>query len=446
MLFFTTAPLAQDLEDIRFYNLEKEYRTTVTWIYTVKNTGALELKPIVADMLSIHGSLYVNGETNELYITDVPEKVDDLKSVLPRLDSEKLVAGNNLVSRVIYLRHENAAVLSDIIRHKLSEDGALFEVPYLNALTITDIPSKIAQVEALLEKLDVPGPHIAIDITIVEFNDERFSQLGVNMFDWLQGLSIRGDFHGANPGDLKNHSSLMLRSRNRPPLTERGFTSAPNDRPTEMRLSAELNVSDIVRFICDFADGSVLANTRIVTRNNKQARISAQEVIPYRLQEAEPAYQLLTEYAQPAVPGIEVLVLPTLQEDSLVNLRIHPTIADLTGWSPKGQPIVFRRSLSTEVKVRDASVFVLGGLRKRESVNQRRGIPFLKDIPGLGLLFSIRKKITLEREVLIFIQPSTQAVAELSATQVRQTLQRYRDSVGDTRFESLQVDSAEMAQ
>ena len=194
---------AQNLKDVKFYNLEKEYRQTETFVYKVEKASALELKQIVHDMLSIYGSLYVNEQTNQLYITDVPEKIADLKKVIVGLDMGGLKAGNNLTSKVIYLQHENVAELSEIIRHKLSPDGTLFEVPYLNAISITDVPSKIAEVEDLVGMLDVPGAHIAIEITAVEFNDERFSRLGINVFNWLQGLSVHADLHGTSPRDLQ---------------------------------------------------------------------------------------------------------------------------------------------------------------------------------------------------------------------------------------------------
>ena len=60
-------------------------------------------------------------------------------------------------------------------------------------------------------------------------------------------------------------------------------------------------------------------------------------------------------------------VTPTLQQDSLINLKIRPSIGDLTGWTPDGYPIVFERSLNTEVNVKDNTIFVLGGLKKKET-------------------------------------------------------------------------------
>ena len=415
---------AQDLKDVRFYNLEKEYRQTETFVYEVKNAAALELKQIVRDMLSIYGSLYVNEQTSQLYITDVPEKIADLKQVIAGLDTDSLKAGNNLASRVIYLQHENVAELGEIIRHKLSPDGTLFEVPYLNAISITDVPSKIAEVEVLVGLLDVPGAHIAIEVTAVEFNEERFSRLGINVFNWLQGLSVHADLHGMNPGDLRNAGQYRVRSTTERYLPDDSKVLNDAERNKSQHLSAEVSVADLVGFICENGDGAVLANSRIVTRNNKEAIISAHEVIPYRFYENDDAER--SSYEGQKTAGIYVRVLPTLQQDSLINLSIFPVISDLTGWSPKGMPIIFERTLSTEVKVRNNAVFVLGGLKKKEIVETRRGVPGLKDIPILQYLFSARQQVTVEREVLLFIRPTTDVRTEMDQERIKELIERFR--------------------
>ena len=415
---------AQDLKDVRFYNLEKEYRETETFVYEAKNAAALELKQIVADMLSIYGSLYVNEQTNQLYITDVPEKIINLKKVIAGLDTTGLKAGNNLASKVIYLRHENVDELSGIIRHKLSPDGTLFEVPYLNAISITDVPSKISEVEEMVGLLDVPGVHIAIEITAVEFSGERFSRLGINVFNWLQELSVVADLHGADPEDLTNGGQYRVRSKTERFLPEDGKIINAEDLSKSHHLSAEVSVADLVGFICENGNGAVLANSRIVTRNNKEAIISAREVIPYRFSENEETDRNPLEREKAA--GIYVRVQPTLQQDSLINLSIVPIISNLTGWSPKGAPIIFERTFSTEVKVRNNAVFVLGGLKKKEIVNKRRGIPGLKEVPVLRYLFSVRQKVTVEREVLLFIRPVVQVNSEMGKAQIGELMERFR--------------------
>ncbi len=404
--------------DIKFYNLEKEYRETQTFVYSVKNAEALELKQIVKDMLSIYGSLYVNEKNNALYITDVPEKLSDIKEVIPTLDMKDIKAGENLISKVFYLKHEKIGDISDIIKHKLSPEGRLFDVTHLNALSITDIPSKIDEVVQLLEQLDVPSPQISIDITVVDFNGERFSRLGVNIFNWLQGLSVGAMAGLGGPGNaqvsaglgtapliMPSHKTTNSQSTTLSGGAQTDITSQSWEKGGKHTiLKGQVSVADLAGFIAENADGKILANTRIMTRNNKIAQIAAYERIAQRSPDMfypSPAAQAIH------AAGLSVSVTPTLQKDSMINLKIVPSISDFSGWSPTGQPMIFDRSINTEVKVKDGAIYALGGLKKRETVWVHQGIPLLKDIPILGYLFSVKKKVTLEREVMVFVKPST---------------------------------------
>ncbi len=416
---------AQTNKDIKFYNLEKEYRQTITYVYKVTKAEALELKQIISDMLSIYGSLYVNEATNELYITDVEEKIEDLKKVLPGLDIKQIRAGNNLVSKRVFLKHENVSEVIGIIKHKLSPDGSVYEVPNHNALIITDIPSKITEVTEVLNLIDIPVTHIAIEITVVEFNNEEFSKLGINVFNWLQGLSMQADLHGEEDLLIRNRGRFYVRSRTEGDLRKMDHTLETDDeKALPYHLSAEISVSDLVNFICENADGSVLANTRVITRNNKDATIYSREIIPFRFFENEQGFQ--NRYESAVLSGMTVSVRPMVQQDSLINLRVYPRISDLVGWSPKGMPIVFERTINTEVKVKDNTIFVLGGLKKREAVEVRKGIPGLKDIPVLQWFFSVKKTAVVEREVLIFIRPRTNVETSVDAEEFGQIMDKYR--------------------
>jgi type II secretory pathway component GspD/PulD (secretin) len=166
----------------------------------------------------------------------------------------------------------------------------------------------------------------------------------------------------------------------------------------------------------------VLANTRIVTKNNKEAYLSAVERIPLHFTDHDG--HALDPWDHLFEAGMHVAVTPNIQQDSLINMIITPRISDLTGWSPKGLPMIFERSLKTEILAPNNSVFVLGGLKKKEKVTVRTGIPGLKNIPVIKYLFSVKKDVLLEREVLIFIRPSTDILAGAGRSEADKALER----------------------
>jgi general secretion pathway protein D len=103
--------------------------------------------------------------------------------------------------------------------------------------------------------------------------------------------------------------------------------------------------------------------------------------------------------------GVSLSVLPVIEADGFVDLAISPRISDLTGWTPNGMPIVFDRSMRTDVRVKDGETYVLGGLKRTELVDSVQGVPILKSLPLLGWFFSKRTRIKLERDVIVIIRP-----------------------------------------
>jgi type II secretory pathway component GspD/PulD (secretin) len=363
---------------IKFYSFEKEYRQLETCRIQLEKARALELKPIVESMLSIYGSVYVNEKENSIYITDTPEMMESLKEIVSQLDSEGIVAGGNFVSKLILLKHTKASDMIGLVKHKLSKDGEIFEVGDLNGLIITDIFSKIGEVEALIRELDLPIRHLAIEITVVELNLEHYKKIGLDIFGWLDKMypEIR---YEKEKEEGKRY----------------GYEHKDDEERFYFTLPPQFNISDLIELMIRDGKGKVIASPRIITKNNNRAYLDASEMIPYL---SDRDYYGSRE--RTARVGVYISVLPIIQQDNFINLSISPRISDLAGWSPEGMPIIFERSLETEVNVKDGETFILGGLRKTEKVKLTKGIPILKEIFLLKYLFSKTVEVNLAERSL----------------------------------------------
>jgi type II secretory pathway component GspD/PulD (secretin) len=58
------------------------------------------------------------------------------------------------------------------------------------------------------------------------------------------------------------------------------------------------------------------------------------------------------------------------------------------------------------VKVNDQETIVMGGLIEEETVDTRKKIPFLGDIPGLGVLFTSMIQAKVIKELVFFVSPT----------------------------------------
>jgi type II secretory pathway component GspD/PulD (secretin) len=102
--------------------------------------------------------------------------------------------------------------------------------------------------------------------------------------------------------------------------------------------------------------------------------------------------------------GMYLALRPTIGRES-VTADVRVVVNSLVGRGPGDEPIVAERLVATRVALRNEAPFALGGLAKETSVEVRRGIPLLKEIPGLRYLFSVNSNSNRVARVYIVITP-----------------------------------------
>jgi type II secretory pathway component GspD/PulD (secretin) len=111
--------------------------------------------------------------------------------------------------------------------------------------------------------------------------------------------------------------------------------------------------------------------------------------------------------------GVKLTVVPTINRDGWITMRIKPSVSERTDWlitgteeDPRSKiPIITTHESETTVKVKDGSTIMIAGLRKYRKENDIDGIPFLCKIPILGKLFSVTYDNNRDEEIIIFITP-----------------------------------------
>jgi general secretion pathway protein D len=90
-------------------------------------------------------------------------------------------------------------------------------------------------------------------------------------------------------------------------------------------------------------------------------------------------------------------------------MTIHPSITEKVGEkiSMLGDsvPIVNVRETETVARVRDEQTIVIGGLMQDKTIESIVGLPILKDIPLIGLLFKHINRVKRKTELVIMLTP-----------------------------------------
>ena len=95
-------------------------------------------------------------------------------------------------------------------------------------------------------------------------------------------------------------------------------------------------------------------------------------------------------------------------------------------------PVTSSKEAQAKVAVRDHDTIMLGGLIETTKSQTISGVPYLKDIPGLGALFRSNNKEETRDELIVLIRPTvlpTPEVAALAARSERSNMPAIRDSV-----------------
>jgi len=178
--------------------------------------------------------------------------------------------------------------------------------------------------------------------------------------------------------------------------------------------------------------GKVLSNPRIITLNNKEATIvSGNSVsVPTATADKMGLETIDTGISIKSTPHIiqkkgedfKEILLDISIESSALGVVTREKIETSTN------------QINTSVVMRDGQTLILGGMFQYTKSDSHGGVPILKDIPVLGLLFSTKNESLNKNELLFFITPkvvTSRMVNEMQNgkfTHYQNSLRNRRDS------------------
>jgi general secretion pathway protein D len=173
-------------------------------------------------------------------------------------------------------------------------------------------------------------------------------------------------------------------------------------------------MSATVRFLNEDSDAEFLANPRVVTADNQQAKIEITRNQPVpQLNFNEQTATAVFGGFQDKLYGNKLLVRPSVNKDSFITLSVKPEIsnkvADQTftfAGATVTSPIIDTRSLDSNVLIKSGDTLAIGGLLQDEQTKARNKVPILGDMPVLGYLFAERLNERTKRNLLVFVTPT----------------------------------------
>lgn len=411
------------------------------YVYRVRNGQATELGRVLSEALGISGGssggtgssspgfgiggLAGRGGLGDSYdrgivgdgIDPVPAGSPVASSDLaaPALPESPLAAGSTATP-------PQEGRPEDVIR--LSVDRAN------NALVIVANPQIYAEIESALEKLDVPPLQVLIEATIAEVTLNDNFALG------LQYAFQSGNFSAILAPNVKATSTDTTSSGSGAGAIP-GFPGLGYVQGTNV-LYSTTGANVLLSALAEKTNVRVLSSPNLMILNNGMAHLQVGSDVPT-------VTQTSTSNLSPNAPtvnsvnyrgtGIMLQVRPRVSDDGLVIMDIKEEISQpvTTTTSTLDSPTIQQRQVTSSVAVRDGETIALAGLIEERTGRNNGGVPWLKDIPGLGLLFGTRAETRERTELLVLITPQvvrTGIESEAVTQELRERLQQLKPILG----------------
>ena len=283
-----------------------------------------------------------------------------------------------------------------------------------NTLMVLDTAEKHEDVARLIRRLDVPVSQVMIESRIVIANDDFSRDLGVRAgvsafrkvgdqgMVATSGSAVGTDTMSASAIDNLGTTGVVTPVE-LPTLSNRYNVSFPapgNAGRIAMAVLGNRYLLDLeLSALQTEGRGEVISNPRVVTSNQRTARIEQGVEVPY--QEASSSGATSVSFKK-AVLSLEVTPQITPDDRISMDLKVNK---DSVGGIFGGIPSIDTRAVETLVLVDNGDTVVLGGIYEQSSADGTSKVPLLGDIPLLGALFRTNSRSESKSELLIFVTP-----------------------------------------
>ena len=296
---------------------------------------------------------------------------------------------------------EIASLLKAADNSLLSDRGSVSVDVRTNTLLVQDTAAKIDEVRDLAKQLDRPVRQVQIESRIVTASSGWAEEIGVRwgatkirseatISGSLEGSQAQSNqLSGAIVHDLADSLNVSLPVAGAAGSFGVTYANLSNGLILDLELSALENENR----------GEVIASPRVITANQKEARIEAGEEIPFQNASSSGA---TTVQFKKAV--LSLTVTPQITPDDRIVLDLTVT-QDTRGEDTLSGPAINTQQITTQVLVDNGQTVVLGGIYQQRTNRDETKVPFFGDLPGIGWMFRHQGERTAKQELLIFVTP-----------------------------------------
>jgi len=283
-----------------------------------------------------------------------------------------------------------------------------------NKLLIFANKRDMSMITNIVDKVDVLLAQVLIEAIILEVKLGDSLKVGVSASQSPKRFS--GDVSGA--GSVNNGQSLLS-----------GLTNFPGSSPEGFNYFGRVgdNLDIAINAVAKDSQINIVSRPRIQTSHAIPGYFEIGETVPYITGFTDyggivgSGLSTRSQVAERPI-GLSLDVTPYITPEGLIVMEI------MQNFDQRGNdvqidgnpyPIINTRTASAMLTVRDGDVIMLGGFISENKSTSKSGVPFLKDIPGLGVLFRSKNNSNDRTELIILMRATVLETPEAAAILAR---------------------------
>ncbi|NDV22278.1 secretin N-terminal domain-containing protein [Desulfovibrio sp. JC022] len=366
----------------------------VTEVIMLKYLKAADVIADFRQILSPEGSIFSGKSNNYIVFTDTAANVNKIKELISHIDKPGSLPSSKTYSLQYIEAKTVAPMLTKLYTEKVAKADQskvqILAMEETNSLIVLAPESVHTDISKIVAKLDVRTMQVSIKAYLVEVTLTDETKLG---FEWMFNVNSQGTSAGGSLDFGEAFTSAMLGGTKE----ALNFSIVNGD-----------NFQAMMNFFASDDNARVVSAPHILALDNQKASISVGTEIPILklTQSSMTSQQNVIKTYDHRKFGMQLDITPTIAENRDVTLKIDQTLSSLvTDETDPDQWKSTDRAASTTVLVKDAQTLVIGGLMSVNGDLNKKGAPYLKDMPVLGPLFGTQDDKMTKSELLLFLTP-----------------------------------------
>ena len=348
------------------------------------------------NMKSNIGKIIIDEDTGTVVLVDTPQSIEIMKKAINQIERP-------LDTFVYDLKYAKADVVAEKLRSRIDAKavGSITADERSNQILVRVFPGRHDEVEKIIRSLDRPTREVLIEARVMEIFLKPNFDVGV---DWEAALAHNDKkkitFQNININDAAGSDGNLASNFGRVAVGDIGV----ND------------FAVAIRSLQQVSDSKILSSPQILVTDREEAKIHIGDTVPYLVSTTNGTGDnaVTSDDVRFIDVGLKLDVVPTINEDGMVTMRLRPEISSVAGtvtsFNPNKTvrsqvPQVNKTEVETEVMVKDGQTVILAGLRKDDKTHTKKGVPVLMDIPYIGNVFSRTSDAITSTEIVILITP-----------------------------------------